>query len=266
MEYGSLIKKIPKWIKTQLEEAGLEGLVIGASGGIDSSVTIKLANKIFTKNILCLIMPCGNSSEEENKARYLLENNNIPYKYINFENIFHEFLKSTKNKEINPNLANVDNKKNKLALANTKARVRMMLLYYYAQINNYMVVGTGNRTELEIGYFTKYGDGGADILPLAGLFKREVINIGKKLKVPERILTQTPSGGLWKSQTDEKEIGLTYDELEFGIRKYYNMKTKGFNLCINMDKKVVIEKTKRMIENNKHKTQMPPRCKIERKE
>jgi NAD+ synthase len=208
-------------------------------------------------------MPCGNTLKDSKDAKLLLKRNNIPYKIINFENIFDKFQENVEKRNYKSNLEDVTDYSKKLALANTKARIRMMFLYYYSQINKYMVLGTGNRTELEIGYFTKYGDGGVDILPLAGLFKREVIELGKILRVPSEILEKTPSGGLWKNQTDEDEIGLSYDELEYGIRKYYKLKSEP-ELELNHDIDYIIKKTSELIRKNKHKKKAPPGFKVER--
>ena len=263
MDYNKMSKKIIGWIKQQVNDAGLDGVILGASGGIDSSVAISLSKKAFPNNIIALVMPCGNIEKDENDAVKFLKNLNIEYKKINFEKLFDNLVSCVDKNNYSADLEHVENFTEKLALANSKARIRMIFLYYFAQINNYMVVGTGNRTEEELGYFTKYGDGGVDILPLADFFKREVIELGKILDVPKRILDKTPSGGLWKGQSDEKEIGLTYDEMEYGIRKYYKMKLIR-ELKIEKDKEHIIKKTAELIKKNQHKRRMPPKFEFER--
>ena len=132
----------------------------------------------------------------------------------------------------------------KLAASNIKPRLRMITLYYYAKLYNYIVVGTGNRSELEVGYFTKYGDGGVDILPLGGLVKTQVWELAKHLGVPDVIIRKPPSAGLWTGQTDESELGITYKQLDEVI-----LTGKG-------DKRV-IDEVNRLRAVNSHKMRMP---------
>ena len=127
----------------------------------------------------------------------------------------------------------------------------MSVLYYFANSLNYLVVGTGNRSEFQIGYFTKYGDGGCDILPLAGLLKREVRKLAKDLGIPNEIIVRPPSAGLWKGQTDEGEIGLEYDDLDRCLVAIKNGKTKGIE-------KKSLAKVKSMVRASDHKRKMPP--------
>jgi len=146
---------------------------------------------------------------------------------------------------------------NNLATANLKARLRMVTCYFTAQSKgNYLIGGTGNRTELAIGYFTKYGDGGVDIEPLGGLYKCEVKEIAKKLNIPEDIINKPPSAGLWEGQTDEGEIGMTYDIMDEIIYRIDH------SLSLNdLDKKDV-ERVKEMMNTSKHKNNMPPTFEI----
>ncbi|HDS03686.1 MAG TPA: NAD(+) synthase [Firmicutes bacterium] len=223
IDYQSLSEEMALWIYEHVRNAGAQGVVLGVSGGVDSAVTLLAARKAFPRDILGLIMPCGNHRDDERLARSLCESYDVPFLFLDLAAVFQPFALLTGSGKTAPDLTHVEDRKEKLALANIKARMRMTLLYAYAQKRNYLVLGTGNKTEIEIGYFTKYGDGGADLLPLGGLFKREVITLGRELGAPEEILKRVPSGGLWNGQTDEGEIGYTYDELEYGIRMFYGM-------------------------------------------
>ena len=133
-----------------------------------------------------------------------------------------------------------------MAYANLKPRLRMCALYYFAQKLNYLVAGTGNKSELVVGYFTKYGDGGVDILPLVGLLKTEVRQLAKELKIPREIIEKTPSAGLWHGQTDEGEMGITYEELDRIIVAIGRKKIKGIS-------KAKLSKVKKMMRGSLHK-------------
>ncbi len=223
MDQRQLSEEIVLWTYEKVVNAGGDGVVLGVSGGVDSAVTLLLAKQAFPATTLGLIMPCGNQSDDESLARELCEENSVPYHVLDLEEAYLSLASLVGSQVRRADLKEVEDRMEKVALANIKARMRMTLLYAYAQKMNYLVLGTGNKTELEIGYFTKYGDGGADLLPISHLFKREVVDLGRALGVPEKILSRIPSGGLWHGQTDEGEIGLTYDEMEYGIRMVYGM-------------------------------------------
>lgn len=192
------------WLRREVKEAGASGLLFGLSGGIDSSVVGVLAKEAFSDNILGVIMPCHSNPKDRDDALKVAEKFNIPYKIIQLDEIYDDFLK------ILPDTgSNIE-----LARANIKPRLRMITLYYFANTYGYIVVGTGNRSELEIGYFTKYGDGGVDLLPLGNLVKSQVRELAKFLKIPKDIIEKPPSAGLWEGQTDEGEMGITYEELD----------------------------------------------------
>jgi len=131
-----------------------------------------------------------------------------------------------------------------LPLANIKPRLRMTVLYYYANRLNYFVIGTGNKSELTVGYFTKYGDGGCDLLPLGNLTKRNVYSLARSLKVSEKIIDKPPSAGLWKGQTDEAELGITYQEID----NFIEGKTVSDSVKIKIEE---------LIRKSEHKRNMP---------
>ncbi|MBC7217837.1 MAG: NAD(+) synthase [Candidatus Caldatribacterium sp.] len=198
------VERIVRWIEEQVRKAQAQGLVFGMSGGIDSSVVAVLAQRACGKNILGLIMPCYSNPEDLEDAKMVAEAFGIPYQVVPLEKPFDAFL-AILGEEHNPKA---------LPQANLKPRLRMCTLYFFANKLNYLVCGSGNRSELTVGYFTKYGDGGVDIAPLAHLTKKEVREIAAFLGIPERIITKPPSAGLWPGQTDEGEMGLTYEVLD----------------------------------------------------
>ncbi|OCL27258.1 NAD(+) synthase [Orenia metallireducens] len=202
-DYKLIIEKLVVWIQQKVKEAGCKGAVVGLSGGIDSSVTAALCKKAFPDNTLGLIMPCESNPQDGEDAKLLAEKFEIYYKEIDLSSVFNSML----------DLVDLVDKQ-KLSRANIKPRLRMTTLYYYASLNNYLVVGTDNRSELKLGYFTKFGDGGIDLAPLGNLVKSEVREVAKILGIPERIITKAPSAGLWTDQTDEGELGISYEEVD----------------------------------------------------
>ena len=236
-DYDEITEKLVDWIQEKIETAGCEGAVIGLSGGIDSSVTSVLAKRAFPDNTLGLIMPCYSNPQDEEDAKRVAEKFDIPYQVIDLDFVFDQFLITIEGQE--------GAERESLAAANLKPRLRMAALYYYASKRNSLVVGTDNRSELKIGYFTKFGDGGIDIAPLGNLVKSEVREVAKILEVPEDIITKQPSAGLWEGQTDEDELGFSYEELD----KY---------ILTGEARPEVKEKVDNLEEQNKHKLGMPP--------
>jgi NAD+ synthase len=219
-DYSKLETDLINWLKEKIKNAGAEGAVVGLSGGIDSSLTSLLCKKAFPDNTLGLIMPCGSNPQDQEDAEKHAEKFSIEYKIINLNNIYQEFINTIDNVENKINLnekIKTDKKINstlKMALANVKPRLRMTTLYYYAALNNYLVVGTDNRSELKLGYFTKFGDGGIDLAPIGNLVKTEVRALAEELGIAEDIITKPPSAGLWEDQKDEKELGISYEEID----------------------------------------------------
>jgi NAD+ synthase len=146
-------------------------------------------------------------------------------------------------------------KARKLVQANLKPRLRMITLYYFANKLNYLVCGTGNKTELSVGYFTKYGDGGVDLLPIGDLLKRQVRQLARELKVPEYIITKAPTAGLWPGQTDEGEMGITYPELDDILERIEKKRRQ-------VIAKKKLEKVKKMIKCSEHKRVGPNICQM----
>jgi NAD+ synthase len=194
-------ERISNWIKERVEEAGAEGVVLGMSGGIDSSVAAVLAQRGLGDRVLGLIIPCHSQPSDAEQARQVAAKFGIETEYVDLTPVFDRLVEA-----LPPG--------DRVAVGNLKARLRMVVWYYFANNRNYLVAGGGNKSEIMAGYFTKYGDGGVDILPLGDLLKTQVRELARELGIPEEIIVKPPSAGLWKGQTDEGEMGITYDELD----------------------------------------------------
>lgn len=201
MAESQLIGRIVRWIKLKIKEAGSKGGVIGLSGGIDSSVVACLAEKALGSKVLGLIMPCYNCPQDEEYALLIAKRLKIKFQRVCLDSIYDSFCQVLPSGD-------------KVSLTNLKPRLRMAILYYFANNLNYLVLGTGNKSEIMVGYFTKYGDGAADLLPLGGLLKSEVRKLAEELKIPPAIIKRIPSAGLWEGQTDEGEMGISYERLD----------------------------------------------------
>jgi len=206
----TLVEKLCDWIEGEVTKAKAEGVVFGLSGGLDSAVVAALSIRIFPQNTLATIIPCHSLEADINDALDLINKFNIQYKIIDLSKVYDSFIHLLNDKEKKKNF--------KLAEANIKPRLRMTTLYYFANKLNYLVVGTGNKSEIMIGYFTKYGDGGADILPLGNLLKNQIKELAEYLGIPKKIINKPPSAGLWEGQTDEEEIGISYNQLDKYLR------------------------------------------------
>ena len=199
----NIIIQCEQWLRDRVNDAGAKGIVLGLSGGIDSSVLAALGREALGREgVLGVIMPCNSIPEDEADARLLAEAVDVEFARVDLSNMFY-FLREG----IGGNLGS-------LTESNIKARLRMVTLYAFAQSRNLLVCGTSNRSEYETGYFTKYGDSGVDLMPLAGLLKRDIRAMARELNVPERIITKAPSAGLYEGQTDEGDMGFTYDVLD----------------------------------------------------
>lgn len=224
MQTEKIINHIVNWLKDYATKAGVNGYVIGVSGGVDSGVVSTLC-AMTGLEILAMEMPIRQQKDQVNRALEHLEflkNKfpNIKTKSIDLNEPFEALYKTFDVKDdLFPN--------EKLAFANTRARLRMLTLYYYGQIKGLLVCGTGNKVEdFGIGFYTKYGDGGVDISPIADLYKTEVYEIARNLDLPESIKNAIPTDGLWDvERTDEQQIGATYPELE-KIQKEWGTKTE----------------------------------------
>ena len=256
MKTSETIKFITDWIKNYKETNNLDGLVIGVSGGIDSALTSTLCALTGIKT-LCLNMPI-----KQKEDQYLRAKNHIKWlkdKFKNVESI--EVDLTTVFNEFKSFVEDRNSSKNNLSLANSRSRLRMMTLYYYAGINNSIVVGTGNKVEdFGVGFYTKYGDGGVDISPIADLMKSEVFKISKSLDIDNEILKAKPTDGLWDDdRSDEDQIGATYDELE----QIMNVLESGTNpKNIDQELKDKYDVYIKHHKANKHKMISIPICKI----
>ena len=238
MDAEKLTEKLVSWLRERVTEARCRGAVFGISGGIDSAVVAALCKRAFPDSALGVFIPCYSIPEDREHALVVVEKFSIPFKEVIIDSIYDNLagLLPDFDKE---SAARLPTK------ANIKARLRMLTLYYFANQLGYMVVGSSNRSELAIGYYTKFGDGGVDIAPLGILVKRQVRALAAFLGVPQIIIDKPPSAGLWPGQTDEAEIGLTYDEID----DY---------LLTGTVNESVREKIEFKIAGNRHKRQPPP--------
>jgi NAD+ synthase len=238
MDYQQLADKLVSWIREKVTAAGSRGVVVGLSGGLDSSVAAALCRRAFPKAMLAVIMPCHSADEDIEHAQLLAGQFSIPTKTVALDNTYDSLLKVLSDDNVNA-------KASRLAQANLKARLRMLTLYYFANKLHYMVVGAGNRDELTLGYFTKYGDGGVDIQPLGSLLKGQLKELAKFLGIPQPIIAKPPSAGLWEGQTDEGELGLSYDQID----RY---------LASGEASAALRKRVESMIASSQHKRQPPP--------
>jgi len=248
---------IINWLKTYAENAKVKGFVVGVSGGIDSAVTSTLCASTGLPT-LCVEMPIHQAQSQVNRAQEHIAQlkerfSNVSDTRVDLTSTFEDFKTSAPEAESSAQLD--------LALANTRARLRMTTLYYFAGLHGLLVAGTGNKVEdFGVGFFTKYGDGGVDLSPIADLLKSEVYALGKHLDVPESIQKAQPTDGLFgDSRTDEDQIGASYDELEWAMHMQDEGKTAD---DFEGREKEVYQIYLRFNTNNKHKMVPIPICEI----
>lgn len=202
---GRLADHLAAWISDQVRGRGAKGAVVGLSGGIDSAVVAALcARGLGAGSVWTLGMPIRSAPEDLEDALAVAECLGVPVRVVELGAAYDAMLAA-----LGPEVA-----ANRMAAANVRPRLRMTTLYAEAATRGALVVGTGNRDELAVGYFTKYGDGGVDLLPLAQVTKGEVRDLARVLGLPQRVLDRPPTAGLWQGQTDEAELGFTYADLD----------------------------------------------------
>ncbi len=248
---------IISWLKSYAEKAGVKGFVVGVSGGIDSALTSTLCAKTGLPT-LCVEMPIHQAESQVTRAEEHIKQlkekfSNVSEVRVNLTSTFEDFKKVVPNTESSAKLD--------LTLANTRARLRMTTLYYFAGLHSYLVAGTGNKVEdFGVGFYTKYGDGGVDLSPIADLMKSEVYDLAAYLDVPESIQKAQPTDGLFgDSRTDEDQIGASYDELEWAMKMQDLQKNES---DFTGRQKEVFKIYERLNRINQHKMVPIPVCEI----
>ncbi|ADM21966.1 NAD(+) synthase [Mesomycoplasma hyorhinis] len=228
------INYLVNWIKNQVKKANKSGVIVGISGGIDSALVAVLAKKAFPNDSLGLVMKIKDMSKDLQDISKLVKKFDIQTREINLSNIYENFVDTLKLED-------------KMSLANLQPRLRMSTLYAIAQEKNYLVLGTDNLVEMYIGYFTKYGDGGVDLLPIVNLSKTQVYNLAKELGINEEILNKAPSAGLWENQKDEDEMKFSYKDFDQFLQDKSKLK------------KSVVDRIEYLHEISQHKRNKIPR-------
>jgi len=201
-----LARGLVSWIKEVVLAAGSEGVVLGMSGGLDSSVVAALCQRAFPGSTVGVIMPCHSDALDEEHARLVADKFHISTRTVVVDDVFDALIAALRGE--------TRSAVPKLAESNIKPRLRMTILYYFANQLGYLVAGTSNKSEISVGYFTKHGDNGVDLLPLGNLVKSQVRDLALHLGIPQEIIDKPPSAGLWKGQSDEAELGLTYSDID----------------------------------------------------
>ena len=245
-------KEIAAWLRGCASIAGAQGFVVGLSGGVDSAVVARLCQMAIPDRTVAVILPCHSDPRDEDDARLVANQFELPVVRLDLGPAFDALANDLKTSlgtlsaQFAAAAPPVDIAA-RVPLANVKPRLRMACLYFIANSLNYLVAGTGNRSEVSLGYFTKYGDGGVDVLPLGGLLKSEVRALARDLEVPPAIIDKAPSAGLWLGQTDEHEMGFTYADLERYLMDGPDAVAPAVAL-----------KIERLIRASEHKRAMPP--------
>ena len=245
-------ERIAAWMRRQMSAAGAHGFVVGLSGGIDSAVVARLAQLAAPGRVVGAILPCHSDPQDERDALLVASHFSIPTVRVDLTSAYESLAAEVQAavKSLPPPLqasAPSDPLRGRVPIANMKPRLRMTTTYFVANTLNHLVAGTGNRSELSIGYFTKYGDGGCDLLPIGRLVKSQVRALALDLKVPQAIIDRTPSAGLWLGQTDEEEMGFTYADLE----RYLEEGAPGVSPALAM-------RIERLMRGSEHKRALPP--------
>lgn len=249
IDYGAVEAYLAKFLKEELESSGRKGYVVGLSGGLDSSVAYALAVKaVGPDKVTPIIMPDPSVTPQADvdDALGLVRLYGTSYHIVNIAPIIDVFRGSLPIYE--------SEEADRVALGNLRARVRMCILYYYANKLNLIVLGTGDRSEILIGYFTKYGDGGVDVAPLAVLYKSQVRRLALHLGVPESIAFKPSSPRLWPGHEAEKELGVSYDEVDLVLHAFFDLKLDRSEVSgATGVSESVVDRVLSMYEGSKHK-------------
>ncbi len=243
------IKLIEDFIKTRVSEAGAKGVIIGLSGGIDSSVVATIAVRALgPKNVYTLFLPSKTTPNTDlNHIKSLCSQLKLDVEVINIQKMIDIFAEEMQKEE----------ESSLLEWMNIKPRIRQTIFYFFANQLNYLVCGAGNKSELMVGYFTKYGDGAVDILPIGDVYKTHVFQLGEYLNIPEEIINKTPSAGLREGQSDEAEIGMSYSQLDsilFGLERFQNEADIAERLQIPL---LEVKRVRSMLYHSEHKRRGP---------
>ncbi|HHQ45106.1 MAG TPA: NAD+ synthase [Candidatus Altiarchaeales archaeon] len=246
-------EEVSKIISRYVVRQKFNGVVVGVSGGLDSAVVLKLAVKSGVKVHGMIIPDDGTKKTHVDDAKKLCENLGVEYTLVNMQPIIDSIEKTACRGE-------ADQK----SFGNVKARTRMMLNYIQANKTNSIVLGTGNRTEILMGYFTKYGDGGVDLQVIGSLYKSQVRQLAKHLEVPESIITRAPTAGLWPGQTDEADMGMTYSQLDAILYLLIDQDWKVGEVASKLGVgREVVERVKDTVERSAHKRNSPDVIRVE---
>jgi len=247
-------KHIVSWIDNYLNKSKMKGFIVGVSGGVDSALTSTLCAET-KRNVLCIEMPIDQNKDQVSRSKKHIEwlkkkYSNVSSMNISLDNTFDSFIES---------IPEIKSPENDLSLANTRSRLRMVTLYYFSALKKYIVVGTGNKVEdFGIGFYTKYGDGGVDISPIADLLKSDVYNLAKFFNINDEIIEATPTDGLWNdNRNDEDQIGASYEELEKAMQIANKL-----DYDLSNREQEVLKIYKSLNSSNRHKMLPIPICKI----
>jgi len=253
MKTAEVITHITNWLKDYSNQSGTNGFVVGISGGVDSAITSTLC-ALTGKKVLCLLLPIHQHQNEFDRSREHAEWLKAKFPNVSFSTANLSDTFDTLSKQIPTDL------QNDLTMANTRARIRMTTLYAYAGAKGMLVAGTGNKVEdFGVGFFTKYGDGGVDLSPIADLMKSEVFELAKEMGIIDAIQCAAPTDGLWADgRSDEEQLGATYNELEWAMNEYDISTENRFN----GRQKEIFNIFTQLHNANRHKMETIPVCMI----